>query len=179
MKFNLRSVVMCGLFAALTAIFTVIMIPLPGMVPITLSSASVFLAGALLGAKYGAASQLAYVLLGAAGLPIFTGQRGGLSALFGPTGGFLLGYILTAWGVGFVSDRLGCKTRYMAPAMALGQIFLTYLPGLLWYMVYFRGEKGFAAAVTACALPFLPGDAIKVAVCSVLSPRLKRLIDRR
>lgn len=97
--------VLCGLFAALTAICAYINIPL-GFTPIPMNLAmlAVFLSGGILGKKYGTVSIIVYVLMGAAGLPVFAGFQSGLAVIVGPTGGFLAGYIATAFIVGFSLD---------------------------------------------------------------------------
>lgn len=99
------SLVLCGLFAALTAICAYINIPL-GFTPIPMNLAmlAVFLAGGILGKKYGTVSIVVYVLMGAAGLPVFAGFQSGLAVIVGPTGGFLAGYIATAFIVGISLD---------------------------------------------------------------------------
>lgn len=99
------SLVLCGLFAALTAICAYINIPL-GFTPIPMNLAmlAVFLAGGILGKKYGTVSITVYVLMGAAGLPVFAGFQSGIAVIVGPTGGFLAGYIATAFIVGFSLD---------------------------------------------------------------------------
>lgn len=98
------NLVMAALFAALTAVCSQIQIPLP-MVPINLALFAVHLAGALLGAKWGALSITAYALLGVVGAPVFAGFSSGPAVLFGKTGGYILGYILCALLVGLLSDR--------------------------------------------------------------------------
>lgn len=97
--------VLCGLFAALTAICAYINIPL-GFTPIPMNLAmlAVFLSGGILGKKYGTVSIIVYVLMGAAGLPVFAGFQSGLAVIVGPTGGFLAGYIAAAFIVGFSLD---------------------------------------------------------------------------
>ena len=95
---NTASLVLCGLFAALTAICSYITIPLGFTpVPINLATLAVFLAGGLLGKKYGTASIAVYVMMGAVGIPVFAGFQGGVGVLAGPTGGFIAGYIAAAF----------------------------------------------------------------------------------
>ena len=94
-----QRIVLAALFAALMAVCSQIQIPLP-MVPINLALFAVHLCGALLGAKWGALSISAYVLLGLVGAPVYAGFASGPAALFGKTGGYILGYILSAFLVG-------------------------------------------------------------------------------
>ena len=91
---KLYSYLLCALFAALTAIFSQIMIPLPFTpVPINLALLAVWLCGSVLGAKRGALAILVYLLLGAIGVPVFHGFMGGIGVLAGPTGGYIIGYL--------------------------------------------------------------------------------------
>lgn len=99
------NLVLCGLFAALTAICAYINIPL-GFTPIPMNLAmlAVFLAGGILGRKYGTVSMIVYVLMGTAGLPVFAGFQSGPGVLAGPTGGFLAGYIAAAFIIGLIIE---------------------------------------------------------------------------
>ena len=99
---NTAYLALCGLFAALTAVCTYISIPLGFTpVPVNLATLAVFLAGGILGMKYGTVSLMVYVLLGAVGLPVFSNFSGGPGVLMGPTGGYIAGYIAAAFIVGF------------------------------------------------------------------------------
>ena len=164
----------CAIFAATSAVLSPFTIPI-GTVPIGFVHISIFLAAALLGAKWGTLSQLVFVLLGAAGLPIFSGFRGGFGVLLGPTGGFIFGYILCAFVTGFFIERFGSAPKRAALAIALGWL-CTYIPGILWYT--FIMEANIIAAVSVCILPFLPGDFLKSILCIVLIQRLKPIFKK-
>jgi biotin transport system substrate-specific component len=171
---SILSLTYCALFAALTAILSQVSIPI-GPVPINLATLSVVMAGTVLGAKYGALSQLVYVLLGAAGLPVFAGFRGGIHAIVGPTGGYILGYIAAAWLVGVMSRRLGGKIIYLIVSMAAG-ITLCYLLGTVWFMIV--TNTGLWASLMLCVFPFLIGDAAKIAVAVALVPQLRKVFQK-
>lgn len=175
MKQTTASLVRCALMAALMAVFSQIAIPLGFTpVPINLATLGVFLAGGLLGAWRGALSMGAYVLLGAVGLPVFAQFSGGVGILAGPTGGFILGYLFCAWVTGLFYDRIpGCVVWNIA-GMALGLI-LCYACGTAWYL--YQTHAGLGAALTACVLPFLPGDAIKIACAAILIPKLRKALS--
>lgn len=169
-----KKMILFAFFAALTAVCSMISIPLPFTpVPINLATLSVFLAGGLLGARGGAASQLVYVLLGAVGLPVFHNFTGGLGILTGPTGGYLIGYIAAAWITGFLSGKLGQGIYKSMFSMILGLI-ACYTLGTLWFM--YLTSMGISEALLLCVIPFLPGDAIKIAAGSVLVKRLRHFI---
>ena len=173
---------LCGLFAALMAICSLISIPLGFTpVPVNLATLGVFLAGGLLGKKYGTISIAVYVLLGAVGVPVFAGFRGGLSVLVGPTGGYIIGYIAAAFLVGLLTELLVPKAGRSAVreilaciiAMIIG-LFACYLLGTLWFMI--STHTGVWAALVSCVFPFLPGDALKIAAGAILTQKLRRLV---
>lgn len=166
---KIKPMLLCGLFAALTAILSQIAIPL-GPVPINLALLAVLLAAGLLGPGYGALSQVVFVLVGAIGLPVFSGMRGGLGALAGPTGGFLVGYILCALLTGWLLSKFGKKVWGAVLSMAAG-ILVCYLFGTLWFLILTKSSLW--SALTACVLPFLPGDALKIALAVWLTFRLR------
>src|SRR4030043_2190183 len=101
---KVRGMVLASLMAAMTAVGAYIHIPI-GPVPILLSTLFVLLAGLLLGSRWGLASMGLYLLVGAIGIPVFAGGKGGLAHFFGPTGGYLLGYVLASWITGFISEH--------------------------------------------------------------------------
>lgn len=155
-------------FAALTAVLAQFSIPI-GPVPICLATFGVYLAGGILGAFGGTVSQVVYLLLGAVGLPVFAGFSGGVSALAGPTGGYLVGYVVCAWIIGVFSGRFGKKILPLAAAMILGTAACYFL-GTAWFM--FVTKRGLAESLVLCVLPFLPGDAAKIILAVALVPRL-------
>lgn len=166
--FNL---VFCALFAALTAVFSQLSIPIQP-VPINLATLSVFLAGGVLGAKYGTVSQAVFVLMGAAGLPVYAQFSGGPGVLAGPTGGYLAGYVAAAFTVGFLCDRFGRRMPVLLLSMVLG-LALCYALGTAWF-VWVR-KTDVISALGLCVAPFLLGDALKIAVAAVVVPQLRRI----
>ena len=165
-----RNLVLAALLTALTAVCSQIQIPLP-MVPINLALFAVHLAGALLGAKWGALSMTAYALLGVVGAPVFAGFSSGPAVLFGKTGGYILGYILCALLVGLISRRIGYTARGLVIAMVAG-VAACYVFGTIWFMVI--TEMNLQMSLTYCVLPFLPGDAVKIALATLLALRLRK-----
>lgn len=145
-------------FTALTAVAAHIRIPLPYTpVPVTMQTFVVLLAGLSLGPGFGAASQLLYVLLGAAGLPLFAGSAIGLAYLTGPTAGFLAGFIAAAAAAGFIARR-GRELWRNAAAIIAG-LTIIYACGAL-YMAVAMG-LGLAQALALGVVPFIAGDAVK------------------
>lgn len=178
---NTAYLALCGLFAALTAVCTYISIPLGFTpVPVNLATLSVFLAGGILGMKYGTVSLMVYVLLGAVGLPVFSNFSGGPGVLMGPTGGYIAGYIAAAFIVGFICDRAFAaslsgpkKTAVCVLAMICG-LAACYFLGTAWFM-YSTGT-GLIASLVACVIPFLIGDGLKIIAASLLVVRLRPLL---
>lgn len=163
-------ITMCALFAALTAICSQIQIPLP-QIPINLALFSVCIAGAVLGAAYGALSMIVYVLLGAVGVPVFAGFKGGFAAITGSTGGYIVGYIVCAWVTGIIVKNTKGKIYQIALAMVVG-VALCYVLGTIWFMIL--SGNPLKVSLGFCVFPFLPGDAIKIILASTISAKLRQ-----
>lgn len=165
-----RTLILTGLFTALTAVCSMISIPLPfSPVPINLATLSIFLAGGLLGAKYGAISQLVYVLLGAIGLPVFHSFTGGLSILVGPTGGYLVGYIAAAYLIGRLTKQKD-QSLVLLFGFFIGLLTI-YALGSLWLM--FVAGASLWSALLVGVFPFLPGDGLKILAALFLVKKLR------
>jgi biotin transport system substrate-specific component len=137
-----------------------IAIPLPFTpVPVTLQTLAVLLTGCALGSGRGTLALLAYLGEGFAGLPVFSGGRAGVAHLFGPTGGYLLGFLAAAYVIGLLAER-GVLRHGVGALLALvaGNIVL-YVPGVLWLGAY----TGMGKALSFGMTPFLAGDAAKIA----------------
>lgn len=176
-----RAMILAALFAALTAVGAFIKIPTP-ISSFTLQVFFTSMAGVLLGRKWGAASQLVYVLLGLVGLPIFT-SGGGLGTLLTPTAGFLLGMIPMAWLIGLLVERRGAGFLSICLACLAGLAVL-YVIGLpymhLILTVYLQKEWTIWQTVKGGMLIFLPWDALKIlltaALCTRIRPALQKLL---
>ena len=172
------NLMLCALFAALTAVCSFISIPLPFTpVPVNLATLAVFLAGGLLGHKYGTVSQLVYIALGAAGLPVFHNFTGGLGILAGPTGGYIIGYAAAAFLTGAVIHLL--KQKDSLPALAgamLAGLASCYLLGTLWFMI--SSGSGLYVSLAACVIPFLPGDGLKIVAACLLIKKLRPVLAK-
>jgi biotin transport system substrate-specific component len=140
-------------------------------VPWTGQTFAVLMVGALLGSRRGALSVLAYLMQGLAGLPVFSHGKAGLGVFFGPTGGYLIGFVLAAYVVGRLAER-GWDRRPVTTvlAMMLGNVVL-YGCGLAWLacLVHLLGRP--LGSVLAVGLyPFLPGEIVKIALATALLP---------
>lgn len=155
----LRSLLIVG-FAGLTAAASLVRIPIPGTtVPATLQTAVVLLAGLLLGRRDGALSQVVYLLGGSLGLPFFAGVTG----LFGPTGGYLFGFVLAAFCAGSFEAR-GSFLR--AWVIAFGASFAVFVPGVIVLKIF--AMTSWEQALMMGLLPFLIGDVVKVSLAATI-----------
>lgn len=175
-KLKTIDLVYIGLSAALIAICSWISIPLA--VPITLQTMGVCLIAGLFGTKRGVFATIIYILLGAIGVPVFSGFKGGIGALLGSTGGYIIGFIFTALIVGLVSDKAKGKLWAVVVAMVVG-VLVCYVFGTAWfYFVYNNGDQTASLGVILgwCVTPFLIPDAIKICVAAILTNRLKKFV---
>jgi biotin transport system substrate-specific component len=170
-----RELGLVGLFVGITAAAAQVRIPLPFTpVPITGQTFAVLLCGATLGARRGAFTLLVYLLLGAAGLPIFAEAKHGLPFLL-PTGGYLVGFIPAAYLIGFLVERGWDRQMGKAAlALVLGNAVL-YVFGVAWLAVVVGGV---GRAVAKGFLPFLIGDAIKLVLAAALLPGAWKWVGR-
>lgn len=169
-----RKLVYVALFAALTAAGAFLRLPL-GMVSVTAQFLVTAMAGALLGAKWGAVSQGVYVALGLLGLPIFT-MGGGFGYVLQPTFGFVLALIPAAWVIGRVTGEHTTPRRMVVACLAgLGVVYAIGLP----YMAlicngYLHQNLPFFRLMMVGCVPFLPFDAVKVLLAAIVCPVLQR-----
>ena len=163
-----------ALMATLMAVGAIFAIPI-GPVPIVLQNLFVFLAGLLLGSRWGLASVSVYILAGAMGLPIFAQGMGGVGRLVGPTGGFLIGYIPAVYIIGRISENGDHKAMWDAVAMIIGTVVI-YACGVTWLKILFGTTL---VKILISMVPFLIVDAIKiiaaVPIAKIVRPIIKNL----
>lgn len=163
-----REIALVGLFAALTAVGAIFSIQLGNAVPFSLQLMFTLLSGAVLGSRLGSLSQASYLLMGLVGLPVFAMRRSGFGVLFGPTGGFLIGFILGAFVTGWIIERLS-QGRERSPiivtflAMLFGAL-VTYIPGIGWLAWHVDGIEPAVLSM----LPFVPADLVKAGIGAVI-----------
>jgi biotin transport system substrate-specific component len=177
---SLRKKMLVSLFAALLCVSSYIILPI-GPVPVTLQVLFVLLAGAVLGAEMGALSVVLWILIGTFGLPVFAGGKGGPMVLLGPTGGYLLGFVLCAWIVGFLTRKNTMSKFRTGAAMLLG-LAVAYGVGLAGFMASFsfflQKPMTVQQALTIAVYPFVPLDLVKVGLGAWLSPVLIKALSR-
>ena len=169
---QLRMMVYASLFAALTAVGAFLAIPI-GPVPIVLQNMFVYLAGLLLGGRWGLASVGVYLLAGACGLPVFAGGLGGISRFIGPTGGYLIGYLPAVFLIGKISQKTKPQVVADVLAMICGTLVL-YACGVSWLKMVTVMSP--AKALALGMVPFLIGDALKIAAAAVIAKALRPVL---
>lgn len=175
-KITTKELVLMALMSVIIAVCS--WISIPTTVPFTLQTFGVFMAVGLLGGKRGTISVLVYILLGAVGIPVFAGFSGGIGVLFGTTGGYIVGFLLSAlvyWGI---TAAFGEKLPIMIIAMVLG-LAVCYAFGTAWFMIVYAKNTEAVGLMTAlgwCVFPFIIPDCIKIALAIVLSKQLKKYV---
>lgn len=172
-KISTKMICLCGLFAALTAICSQIAFDI-GPVPISFATFSVFVAAGMLGAKFGTISQLVYVLIGAVGVPVFAHFTGGFSIVTGPTGGYIVGYVVAAFITGLIVQKVKINKFVVLPIAMLIGLIACYALGTVWFM-HVTNRKLWDS-LGLCVFPFIPGDIIKITFATILVARLKKVI---
>lgn len=191
-----------ALFAAMIAVLAQISIPLPAGVPLTLQTLAVPLAGLVLGRKRGTLATLVYLLLGAAGVPVFAGMKGGIHILFGMTGGFLVSFPLMAYAAGLgiemkqrSSREYNCDKReevsvnekttarsltrqlqnnlYLWAGLVIGAL-VNYVVGTVWFMIV--AHTALMPALSACVIPFIPTAIFKLILAGILGTLLRQAL---
>ncbi len=166
-----------AMFVALMCVLAPISIPIEP-VAITLATLALYLIGAVFSWKISLPIVALYLLLGLAGMPIFSKFQGGPQVLLGPTGGFLIGYLPCVLIESLFISAFKKKIWAYPLAMILGTIVL-YAFGTGWFLIYGKGNYDFAKALMLCVVPFLPGDAIKIVIATLTGFRLRKFVDRQ
>ena len=176
MRIPIKYLILTPFFSVLTIIGAFIKIPFP-LAPLTLQILFVLMSGFILGPKYGALSQILYIVIGLTGIPVFA-YGGGLGYIFNPTFGFLLGFVLTAYIAGSIYE----KNRTFKGSLIGGifGLFACYIIGLPYLFIifnyYLAVEKTILEVIKGAMLIFLPGDALKIIFSSYLSKEVLRRI---
>lgn len=169
-----RDIVYMSVFTAMISICS--WISIPASIPFTLQTMGVFTTVGLLGGKRGTLTVLTYILLGAIGIPVFAGFTGGVSVLLGTTGGYIIGFLLSAllmWGIETIMGR---NQIVLAFSMVAGLI-VCYVFGTAWFMLIYTqhsGVIGLSTVLGLCVIPFIIPDLIKIGVALFLTNRLKK-----
>lgn len=170
---RLQKMTMTALMTAVICILAPLSIPI-GPVPISFTALAIYLSLYLLGWKLGTVSCLIYILLGAVGLPVFSGFSGGIGKLLGPTGGYIIGFLPMAVLAGAVMERY--HNRFIQFSAMTAGMALCYVFGTIWFCIVMKTTV--AAALSACVIPFIPGDMIKIMIALTGGPILKKRLQQ-
>lgn len=174
-SFSTKEIVLTALFTAITAVCAWISVPF-GAISFTMQTFAVFCALLTLGGKNGFFSWLAYMLLGAIGLPVFNGFKGGAGVLLGPTGGYIFGFILVTL-IYWAGTKLFGEKLLVRTALLVVGLLVCYTFGTLWFVYgYSGGDMSFRKAAEICVFPFVPFDLLKMVLAFVISYRIKKHI---
>lgn len=175
LKNKTKSMTMISLMTALICILGPITLAIPiSPVPVSFVTLAIYFSVYILGMKRGVVSCLLYLLIGFIGVPVFSAFTGGAGRLVGPTGGYLIGYAFMALISGFFIERWQNQRIMQMIGMILGTL-VCYLVGTAWLSI--QAGMSFSAALAAGVLPFIPGDAVKIAAAFMAAPAVrKRLI---
>lgn len=171
---NTRVLALVGVMTAVTCILGPLSIPI-GAVPISLTNLAIFFSVYVLGMKLGTISCVMYLLIGMAGLPVFSAFTGGLGKMLGPTGGYMLGYVFMSLICGFFIDRFMSNRALCFLGMILGQA-ACYLPGTVW--LAYQAKLTFEAALLTGVVPFILGDLLKMAFAVMIGSRLRMALHK-
>lgn len=173
---NPKKIALCAVTAALLCAVAPVAVPL-GAVPLSLATMILYVIASCVETKTSVIATALYLLLGCAGLPVFSGFTGGFQRITGVTGGFLLGYIPCVIIIGLLVNKFESK-KIIYPLSMITGTTVCYICGTAWYI--FQTNSPLATALTVCVLPFLIGDAVKIALASIVSitvrPTLKRIL---
>ena len=179
LRYTVSDLTVTSLFVALFAVCAFISVPLP-FVSFTMQTFAVFLAVYILGTLRSLVAVSVYIILGALGVPVFAGFRGGISVLLGPTGGFIAGFVPAAIISGLLIERSGYR-RLPATASMLAGLAACYASGSVWFARVYASRHGPVTVrfvLTAAVLPFVVPDVIKIVIAAELGRRLKPYADR-
>lgn len=171
-KISTKSIAFIGICAALIAVCSWISVPF--IVPFTMQTFAVFFALAFLGGKMGLASIVLYMAIGAVGLPVFSEFRGGVGHLFGPTGGYIIGFI--ASGVLFIFlEKIPSRGKLAVTLKLILSLIPCYLFGTVWFYAAYGSANAvsFWGCLLKCVIPFIVPDIVKISLAYLVSDRLK------
>ncbi len=172
--FSVKDIVRIAVMSALLVVCSWITVSIPVLnVPFTLQTFAVFFALEFIGGRNGTIAFLIYIVLGAVGVPVFSGFNGGIGHLFGPTGGYLIGFIFSCLIYWAFEKKFGYKSPVHYAILALALV-ACYLCGTIWFSIYM--SKGFIPSLAMCVVPFIVPDVLKIALAVLLAVRLKKII---
>lgn len=173
-KFTTKDMCTMAIMTAVTCIMAQIAIPMPGGVPMTMQTFAITLAGVVLGSRAGGMSILVYVILGAIGVPVLANFTGGVQALVGPTGGFLISFPLMAYVSGLAVEQ---NKKWKFVTLLIVAVILNYVVGTIFFCVVMKATV--MTALMACVVPFIPTAIIKLIVAAMAGLIIRKRLGER
>lgn len=174
-KIKTHQMLHISLMAAVIALMAQIMF-LIGTIPVTLQTCAVILTVLILRPREALLTLTVYVLLGAVGVPVFAGFKGGFGALLGPTGGYLIGFIPGAWLGAMLYQKMG-RTKTAAMVAAAVCLLISYAAGLFWFMHIMH--CGMKVGLMGAVLPYLPFEIIKMLIFIPVGRRVRTALEQQ
>lgn len=171
MKVSTKTIVTVGMFTAVLAVLSILTIPMPSGVPVTLQTFAMALCGYVLGAKKGTLSTVLYVVIGAIGVPVYAGMSGGVGALFGYTGGFIFGFIFMTLLCGL---GLSMKNKVLQVVFGLLGLMVCHLFGVIWFSVV--AASTFVNSFLVVSVPYLLKDVISVVAAYFVAIAIRKAL---
>lgn len=171
MKVSTKTIVTVGMFTAVLAVLSILTIPMPSGVPVTLQTFAMALCGYVLGAKKGTLSTVLYVVIGAIGVPVYAGMSGGVGALFGYTGGFIFGFIFMTLLCGL---GLSVKNKVLQVVFGLLGLMVCHLFGVIWFSVV--AASTFVNSFLVVSVPYLLKDVISVVAAYFVAIAIRKAL---
>ncbi len=173
-KMTTKTIAMIAVMTAVTCVLAPLSIPI-GPVPISLTNLAIYFGLYILGTRKETISYLVYMLIGLAGVPVFSGFTGGPGKLIGPTGGYIIGFVPMAILAGLVIDKTKGKLVPCLLAMVAGTA-VCYVFGTIW--LAYQGQMDFMKALFLGVIPFIPGDLIKMVLAAFFGPRIRKQLNK-
>lgn len=173
-RISTKTMALIAVMTAVTCILAPLSIPI-GPVPISLTNFAIYLGLYIMGVHEEALSYIVYLLIGFVGLPVFSGFTGGAAKILGPTGGYLIGFLPMLIIAGIAIDIFDGKVIPSVTGMILGTA-ICYAFGTAWFCI--QADYELKSALALCVIPFLPGDAVKIAIAAFLGPQLQKRLRR-
>lgn len=173
---KIKNMTYIALMAALLCVTGPLTIPIPfSPVPISVANFIIYICTIIIGLKKGTMSVLIYYLIGAVGLPVFSGFTGGLSKFVGPTGGYLIGFLFMALSTGIFVNKFKGKVYMYAVGMIIGTL-ICYFIGTLW--LSYLTQMGLKASLLTGVIPFIPGDILKIIISCIIGDKIRKSVDK-
>lgn len=176
-KLNTKLMVQVALVTAVICILAPLSIPLPfSPVPISLTILAIYFGLYAIGWKFGTLACFIYIILGLIGVPVFSGFSSGPGKLFGPTGGYIFGFLFVSVIAGICIDKFESKIWMHIIGMIIG-VAICYTFGTIWFLIVMDGYT-VSSALAACVIPFIPADAVKIIIAVLVGPAIRKGVKK-